>query len=107
MTISILENEKLEATLNFTNSMGRFSPILRNCYMAGGSVDRNWNIYWSKWESFDTAYAMIKDNVVRNYTDLDDRGSSLYDALKANDYPQISFDSSRINFLIFFQSLTQ
>jgi hypothetical protein len=102
MTISIIDDEYLEATLNFTNSMGRFSPILRNCYVAGGSVDRNWDIYWAKYENFNDAYTMIKKNVVRNYTDIDDRGSSLYDSWFAKNYPQISFDYSRIIYLIFF-----
>ena len=46
MTISFNEQQFLRATLNFTNSMGRFSPILRNCYEVGGSVDRNWALYW-------------------------------------------------------------
>ena len=27
---------------NFTNSLGMFSPILRNCYLVGGQVDSNW-----------------------------------------------------------------
>jgi hypothetical protein len=26
-------------TFNFTNSLGRFSPILRQCYKIGGQVD--------------------------------------------------------------------
>ena len=26
-------------TFNFTNSLGRFSPILRNCYKIGGEID--------------------------------------------------------------------
>lgn len=50
---------------------------------------------------------MIKINVVQNYTNIDDRGSSLYDSLQINNYPQISFDTSRIIFLIFFQTLAR
>lgn len=70
-------------------------------------MDRNWNTYWSKWDNFTAFYGMVKKNVIRNYTDIDARGSSLYDACKALNFPQISFDSFRIIFLIFFQSLAQ
>lgn len=56
MTTSIIDDEELFATLNFTNSMGRLSPILRNCYVTGGSVDRNWDIYWDKWQDGGDAY---------------------------------------------------
>lgn len=56
MTTSIIDDEELYATLNFTNSMGRLSPILRNCYVTGGSVDRNWDIYWDKWQDGGDAY---------------------------------------------------
>ena len=30
---------------NFTNSLGMFSPILRNCYLVGGQVDQNWGYF--------------------------------------------------------------
>jgi len=49
MTLSFLDLEYLEGTFNFTNSMGRFSPILRNCFEVGGSLDRNWKSYWDRW----------------------------------------------------------
>jgi len=32
---------------NYTNSLGRFSPILRNCYKIGGEMDNNWQYFWS------------------------------------------------------------
>jgi hypothetical protein len=32
---------------NFTNSLGRFSPILRQCYKIGGEIDRNWGYFWN------------------------------------------------------------
>ena len=82
--------------------MGRFSPILRNCFEVGGSLDRNWRPFWNRWDNFTSAFNMIKFNIVQNYTDLDTRGSSLYDSLVAKDYPQVSFDSFRIIFLIIF-----
>lgn len=74
MTVSIIDKEALEATLNFTNSCGRWSPILRNCYQVGSEIDRNWIPYWSKYKNFTLFYQMIKTDVVRNYTDLDTRG---------------------------------
>lgn len=72
---------------NFTNSLGRWSPILRFCYKIGGEIDKNWNYYWAQWTSFTTIYSMFKANVVRNYTDIDDRSSSLYDSVFEVDLP--------------------
>jgi len=81
MTISIMSKLPLKSTLNFTNSMGEWSPILRNCYVAGGSVERNWSPFWSKWDSLYGVYRLVRGNVVRNYTDIDSNGSALYDAI--------------------------
>ena len=94
-------------TFNYTNSMGRWSPILRNCYKIGGQVDSNWQNYWSSWNNITVFYTMVKANIVRNYTDIDDRSSSLYDAINALDLPQMSFDFWRLVYLFFFQALTQ
>ncbi len=49
---------------------------------------------------------MIKANVIRNYTDIDDRGSSLYDAIGMKDYPAMSFDFFRLIYLYLLQTLT-
>lgn len=49
---------------------------------------------------------MIKANVIRNYTDIDDRGSSLYDAIGIKDFPQMSFDFFRLIYLYVMQTLT-
>ena len=42
---------------------------------------------------------MIKAKVIRNYTEIDDRGSSLYDSITIKDFPQMSFDFFRIIYL--------
>lgn len=34
------------ALFNYTDSLSRFSPILRYCYEVGGEVDENWDYYW-------------------------------------------------------------
>jgi hypothetical protein len=94
------------STFNFTNSLGRFSPILRNCYKIGGEIDKNWNSFWGEASSVRGIYRMIKANVIRNSTDIDDRGSSLYDAYTSKDYPQTSFDVFRLGYLYFLQTLT-
>jgi hypothetical protein len=67
--------------------MGRFSPILRNCYESGGSLERNWGPYWKFWANFSSAYDMVKANVKKNYTDIDTRGASLYNSLETDDAP--------------------
>ena len=72
---------------NFTNSLGRFSPILRQCYKIGGEIDRNWGYFWNQTAEFTTLYNMIKANVIRNFTDIDARSSSLYDAMQYVDWP--------------------
>ena len=108
MTLSIEAQLPLAATLNLTNSMGEWSPILRQCYQIGGEVSRNWGPYWKKYQNFTLFYQMIKGDVVQNYTDLDTRGSSLWDSITVTkNWTQTSFDSARIIFLIFFQPLVQ
>lgn len=49
---------------------------------------------------------MVKRNVVRNYTDMDDRGADLYNALVSGDLPTASFDIARLFYLYFLQTLT-
>jgi hypothetical protein len=49
---------------------------------------------------------MVKANVIRNYTDIDDRGSSLYDAISIKDFPEMSFDFFRLVYLYVLQTLT-
>lgn len=50
---------------------------------------------------------MIKANVIRNYTDIDARSSSLYDSIMYVDLPQASFDFTRLIYLFLLQTLTQ
>lgn len=69
-------------------------------------MDRNWAIYWKNWQNYTLFYQMVKINVKRNYTQLDDRGKSLYDTWGI-DRPQTAFDASRIIFLYLFQTLVQ
>lgn len=91
---------------NFTNSLGMFSPILRRCYEIGGEVDNNWIYFWNQTSSVQLFYNMIKANIVQNYTNIDDRSSSLYDAVLAIDLPQVSFDFFRLTYLFLLQTLT-
>lgn len=49
---------------------------------------------------------MIKANVIRNYTNIDDRSSSLYDSVQQIDLAQASFDFSRLIYLFLLQTLT-
>lgn len=49
---------------------------------------------------------MTKKNIVRNYTNIDERGSSLYDSITTLDLPQASFDFFRLVYLFLLQTLT-
>jgi hypothetical protein len=51
-------------------------------------------------------YNMTKNNTIRNATDIDERGASLYKSLSIIDLPQASFDFFRLIFLFFLQTLT-
>jgi hypothetical protein len=59
---------------NFTNSLGRFSPILRRCYTIGGELDQNWNYFINQTDSVAAFYNMTKKNIIRNATEIDERG---------------------------------
>ncbi|TNV83971.1 hypothetical protein FGO68_gene3100 [Halteria grandinella] len=91
---------------NFTNSLGRFSPILRRCYTIGGEFDQNWDYFINQTSSVWAFYNMTKNNTIRNATDIDERGASLYRSLSIIDLPQASFDFFRLVFLFFLQTLT-
>jgi hypothetical protein len=51
-------------------------------------------------------YNMTKRNVIRNSTDMDNRGADLYNALVSGDLPTASFDIARLIYLYFLQTLT-
>jgi hypothetical protein len=52
--------------------------MLRSCYAMGFSVKDNWLKYIKIWDSAYGVYQMFKRNIVRNRTDLDERGWSSY-----------------------------
>ena len=64
--------------------MGRTGPIARSCYAMGTSVSKNWNKYTNIWSNAYSVYQMFKRNIVRNKTDLDERGWSSYNNYNMN-----------------------
>ena len=86
--------------------MGRTGKILRSCYAMGGSVKDKWNYYLTLWDSASSVYYMVRKNVVRNKTDIDDRAWSGYNSVNSN-ITQTFFDFGRLVYLYLLQDLNK
>lgn len=75
------------AVFSFTDALGRFSPMFRKCYQIGGEIDKNWQIFVNQTSTFYNFYQMVRTNVERNWTDLDNRGYSLYQSITTVNLP--------------------
>jgi hypothetical protein len=64
--------------------MGLSGPILRNCYEMGSSVSDTWVEYTQMWNNAYSVYEMFRRNIIRNETDLDQRGWSSYNSAGNN-----------------------
>lgn len=94
----------LETALNITNSLGNLSPMLRKCNLTSGDIVTEAKTISNNFETTSSFYKMLKNNVVANYTDMDDRSTSLYQATGEQNWGDVFFDASRLLYLFFLQT---
>lgn len=89
--------------MNFTNALGTVSPMVRTCNVTGVYVMQSINNSISDWENGISFYYMLKSNVIRNYTDIDNAAWGLYNSALILSFGEIFYNGFRTIYLLLIQ----